>query len=201
MPLTWSQFISQPLDLFKSPSISQRWFSDLKLLMHCMWERYQSQLISGIMIPSRSKITRCFCDAKCLAKGGVGADGQPKGVQMSEVKKKMHLHWIEWESLDWAGKDLFVSTITNDHIPSLRTLNSSVRAAPNYHAPEAPPSSAFTHKETSSNNMPPLMESSDDNEDEETPIPLANHRRDHNKITKHDKQILENINKKNHHMC
>ena len=59
----------------------------------------------------------------------------------------------------------------------------------------------FTHKETSSNNMPPLMESSDDNEDEETPIPLANHRRDHNKITKCDKQILENINKKNHHMC
>ena len=40
------------------------------------------------------------------------------------------------------------------------------------------------------------MESSDDKEDEETPIPLADHRRDHNKITKRDKQILENINKK-----
>ena len=43
--------------------------------------------------------------------------------------------------------------------------------------------------------MPPLMELSDD-EEEETPVLLANCRRDHNKITKHDKQILENINKK-----
>ena len=45
-------------------------------------------------------MTRCFCDAKCLAKGGVGANGQPKGVQMFEVKKKIHLHWIQWELLE-----------------------------------------------------------------------------------------------------
>ena len=36
---------------------------------------------------------------------------------MSEVEKKMHLHLIERESLEQAGKDLFVSMITNDHIP------------------------------------------------------------------------------------
>ena len=120
----------------------------------------EPQLISGIMMPSRSKITRCFCDAECLAKGGVGADVQLKGVQMSGVKKKMHLHQIEQELLEWAGEDLFVSMITNDHIPFLQTLNSSVRAGPNYHAAEAPPSSASTHEETSSDDMLPLMESS-----------------------------------------
>ena len=43
--------------------------------------------------------------------------------------------------------------------------------------------------------MLPLMESSD-NEEEETPVLLADHRRDRNKVTKCDKQILENINKK-----
>ena len=83
-----------------------------------------------------------------MVKGGVGTDGQPKGVQMSEVEKKMHLCRIEWDSLEQAGEDLFVSTITNDHIPSHQTPNSSVRAVPNYHVPEAPPSSASTHKET-----------------------------------------------------
>ena len=45
-------------------------------------------------------MTRCFCDAEYLEKGGVGTNGQPKGVQMSEVEKKLHLHWIEWESLE-----------------------------------------------------------------------------------------------------
>ena len=140
-------------------------------------------------------MTRCFCDAECLAKGGVGANGQPKGVQMLEVEKKMHLRRIERESLERASEDLLISTITNDRIPSLRTPNSSARAAPNYHAPEASQSSTSTHKETSNNDMPPLMESSDD-EEEETPVLLADRRRDRNKITKRDKQILENINKK-----
>ena len=45
-------------------------------------------------------MTRCFCDAKCLVKGGVGANGQPKGVQMLEVEKRMHLCQIEQESLE-----------------------------------------------------------------------------------------------------
>ena len=125
----------------------------------------------------------------------VGANGQPKGVQMSEVEKKLHLHWIEWGSLEWASEDLLVSTITNDHIPSLWTPNSSARAAPNYHVPEASQSSTSTHKETSNDDVQPLMESSD-NKEEETPVLLTNHRRDCNKITKHNKQILEKINKK-----
>ena len=160
-----------------------------------MWGRFISkefQLVSTIVVPSRSKMTRCFCDAECLARGGVGVNGQPKGVQMSEVEKKMHLHWIEQESLERASKDLLVSMITNDHIPSLQTLNSSARAVPNYYAPEASQSSTPTHKETSNSDMLPLMESSDD-EEEETPVHLADHRRDRNKITKRDKQILENI--------
>ena len=62
---------------------------------------------------------RCFCDAECLAKGGVGANGQLKGVQMLEVEKKMHLHQIERESLEQASEDLLISMITNDCIPSL----------------------------------------------------------------------------------
>ena len=45
-------------------------------------------------------MTKCFCDAEYLAKGGVGANGQPKGVQMSEIEKKLHLHQIEQESLE-----------------------------------------------------------------------------------------------------
>ena len=64
-------------------------------------------------------MTRCFCDAECLVKGGVGANGQLKGVQMLEVEKKMHLHRIEWESLEQASEDLLIYMITNDCIPSL----------------------------------------------------------------------------------
>ena len=45
-------------------------------------------------------MTRCFCDAECLVKGGVGANGQPKGVQMLEVEKRMHLCQIEQELLE-----------------------------------------------------------------------------------------------------
>ena len=64
-------------------------------------------------------MTRCFCDAKCLAKGGVGANGQLKGVQMLEVEKKMHLHQIERESLERASEDLLISMIKSDRTPSL----------------------------------------------------------------------------------
>ena len=103
---------------------------------------------------------RCFCDAECLVKSGVGANGQQKGVQMSEVEK-LHLHHIEWESLEWASEDLLISTITNNHISSLQTPNSSARAAPNYHVPEASLPSTSTHKETFNDDMLPLMESSD----------------------------------------